>query len=107
MDPNEVRFSQKWRQPINASAADSRSLTNAVEEIRSRADFINFIHALRQNLVEKPGEWENRDLPAFLDALAAWVEDMDGYYRNRGQAVPDQPTWLTLGHMLLAAKVYE
>jgi hypothetical protein len=39
--------------------------------------------------------------------MAAWVDDIDGYFRNRGEAVPVQPTWKTLGQILLAAKVYE
>ncbi len=79
----------------------------AVQQIRSREDFAAFVRLLLRNREAKPGEWENRDLPTFLDALAAWVEDMDGYYRNLGQPLPDQPSWKMLGQMLLAAKVYE
>jgi hypothetical protein len=79
----------------------------AVQQIRSREDFVAFVRLLLHNRKAKPDEWENRDLPTFFDALAAWVEDMDGYYQNLGQPVPDQPSWMMLGQMLLAAKVYE
>ena len=40
-------------------------------------------------------------------SLAAWAEDMDGYYLNAGGPVPEQPTWKTLADMLLAARIYE
>ena len=39
----------------------------------------------------KPEEWENRDLPSYLEAIAAWVDDMDGYYRNLGEDSPTSP----------------
>jgi hypothetical protein len=32
---------------------------------------------------------------------------MEGYYNNRGEAMPETPDWQTLGQMLLAARVYE
>ncbi|MGH2599621.1 MAG: DUF7660 family protein, partial [Dehalococcoidia bacterium] len=44
---------------------------------------------------------------SYLSAMAAWAEDMDGYYENRGDPVPKQPSWRTLGELLLAARVYE
>ena len=57
--------------------------------------------------IPQDGQGELRDLPAFLEAMAAWVEDMEGYYQNRGEELPDQPRWRTLGEILLAARVYE
>jgi hypothetical protein len=83
------------------------SLNEQVYAIRSREDLISFVRALHRNLEESPDEWENIDLGSYLDALAAWIEDMDGYYQNRGEPVPEQPNWMVLGHILLAAKVYE
>ena len=82
-------------------------LNERVEMVRSRDDFSAFVQVLRRNLKERPDEWENGDLPSFLEALAAWIDDMDGYCQNRGEPVPEQPTWKTLGEILLAAKVYE
>lgn len=42
-----------------------------------------------------------------LEALAAWAEDMDGYYLGKGEEMPQQPTWQTLADMLRAATMYE
>ena len=72
-----------------------------------RSDFVASLRELRDDLIKNPHDWENPDLASFLNAFASWVEDMDGYYRNCGQAVPEQPTWATLIDMFEAAKVYE
>jgi len=75
--------------------------------IRSREDFVEFIKALTKDLRENPASWENATLDRFLEALGAWVEDMDGYYLNKGKPVPQQPDWKVAADMLMAAKTYE
>jgi len=75
--------------------------------IRSREDLIAFINALRKDFRENPVSWENGTLERFLEAVGAWVNDMDGYYTNQGKSVPQQPDWKFVGDMLMAAKVYE
>jgi hypothetical protein len=83
------------------------SLNDQVEAIRTRKEFVAFVHELLQNLQTTPGEWENQSLEDYLEALAAWVEDCDGYYANRGETVAQDPSWKFLGEALLAAKSYE
>lgn len=78
-----------------------------VDRIESRQDLIVFIEALRENLLRNADDWENPTLERFLAALAAWTTDMDGYFRNRGEQIPSQPTWRLIGSMLYAAKIYE
>lgn len=78
-----------------------------VDTIRSREDFIRFTRALVRDLDQAPHEWENNDLRSFLEAMAAWTEAMDGWYRNVGETMPVTPSWKTLGQILAAAKVYE
>jgi hypothetical protein len=82
-------------------------LTETVEQIQTQSDFVAFAHALVKNLKEKPEEWENRDLGSFLEALAAWVDDMYGYYQGKGDPIPLHPSWKTLGQILLASRMYE
>jgi hypothetical protein len=81
--------------------------TETVNDIANREDFIAFVRALACDLKEQPDTWENRDLASYLDALAAWTEDMDGYFRHAGEQSPDQPSWKLLGQILAAARVYE
>ena len=86
---------------------DGADLNALAERIATREDFAAFAGALRDHLQGQPSEWENPDLASFLDAIAAWVKDMDGYYLSRGEPVPATPSWKTFGRILLAARVYE
>lgn len=90
-----------------ARVPESPTLEQRVHDIQSRDDFVHFVRSLVADLKDRPGQWPNQDLPSFLDGLAAWVEDMDGYFKNMGEPVPLHPSWKTLGQMLLAARVYE
>jgi len=80
---------------------------STIDAIKSRDDLASFIEELVRDLSAAPSSWENRDLPRFLGALAAWTRDMDGYYVNQGKSVPATPEWNTFANMLVAAKMYE
>lgn len=82
-------------------------LHRSIERITTKEDLAQSIEQLRQDLADNPDEWENMSLDAYLEAMAAWLHDMDGYYRNQGLALPTAPTWQTIGEILLAAKMYE
>lgn len=82
-------------------------LREQVEKIHTHDDLMFFIHDLVRDLRTCPERWENTSLEAYLTAIAAWVQDMDGYYRNRGESIPEQPTWKHVGEILLAARIYE
>ena len=73
-------------------------------QIRTREDLALFLASLARSTKDAPERWENNTLGSFLDALAAWTEDMDGYFTNRGEEVPEQPSWALIGQMLLAAR---
>ena len=77
------------------------------EDITTRNDLVKFVEALAREASTDSKDWENGDLPSFLKAMAAWIEDMDGYYKNRGEATPSQPSWKTIGEILRAATIYE
>ena len=83
------------------------TLAERVEAIRTREDFAAFVRDLLADLRAHPEHWENATLDRYLDALAAWVEDMDSWARNNDQAVPVQPGWKQIGQALLAASLYE
>jgi hypothetical protein len=78
-----------------------------VEGIVSKADLVKLIEALAGDLRTHPESWENDSLERYLLALASWLEDSDGYYRNRGLEPPGSPTWKTVAELLMAAKMYE
>jgi hypothetical protein len=77
-----------------------------IEKVASRHDLAEFVATLRQAFLQGHG-WENRDLSTSLEAMSAWISDMDGYYENNGERCPDMPTWRTFAQILAAATVYE
>lgn len=59
------------------------SVAKKIQLISNREDFVLFVYELSKSFRTNPESWENKDLGAYLEALAAWVEDMDGYYLER------------------------
>jgi hypothetical protein len=82
-------------------------LREMVASVQEKEDLVRFIRALAEDRHTRSQEWENPSLEQYLDALASWLEDSDGYYRNHGLDIPVTPTWKTFAEMLIAAKIYE
>jgi hypothetical protein len=51
-------------------------------------------------------DWENDTLPAFLEALAAWLKVFERAYANTGRPAPSDP-WEILTAAVRAATIYE
>lgn len=83
------------------------TLDEQVQRIERQADLIQFVRALAVSAQRNRADWHNCDLATYLDALAAWVEDTDGYARDVDQESATTPTWRRFGEALLAARVYE
>lgn len=83
------------------------NLRAALEDVNSKDDLACLVDQLRRDLESNPEAWENTDLVSFLEAMSAWLRDMDGYYQNRGELVLTSPTWRTIGEILLASRIYE
>jgi len=81
-------------------------LIDQCNSVRSREDFVAFATALAKDFRDNRDSWENASLDRFLEALAGWVNDMDGHYINKGVS-PPQSDWNVLAEMLMAAKMYE
>jgi len=75
--------------------------------VRDRDSFIEFVHELAHAFRRHGETWENGRVDLYLDALAAWVADMDGYYTGKGLPVPAAPDWKNVADMLMAASIYE
>lgn len=52
-------------------------------------------------------EWENNTLAHYLEALVALAEALPHVYANRGEAMPEQPTWEMFALLLTGATGYE
>lgn len=77
-------------------------------KLQSRQDLIGHLFRLMDDFDGVGSTWQNQGVYSFLQAMAAWLEDCEGFYRNTGQAVDvDQPSWQLFGDALSAAAVYE
>ena len=63
----------------------NESLSNFI--VNDRQSFIEFIDLLREDLVKNPETWENKNLGDFLEALATYTQDIQGYYDNTRQKI--------------------
>jgi uncharacterized protein YukE len=82
-------------------------LREKAEKIQTRDDLVLFIHHLVQDLRTCPERWERTSFDAYLAAIATWAQDLEGYYRNRDEPAPQNPTWKHVGEILLAARIFE
>ena len=76
--------------------------------VKSRDELIGYIFELLDDHDAIGDQWENRDIYSFLQAMAAWLQDCDGYYQNNGDKRDvEKPDWQIFADALAAATVYE
>ena len=78
-----------------------------VDSVSDRHDLATYINLLRLDMRRNPEEYENLTLDDYLEALAAFITDMDGYCKNRGEKMPEHPSWSMIASCLAAASIYE
>ncbi|MGW0557114.1 DUF7660 family protein [Streptomyces sp. NPDC002926] len=59
----------------------------------SREALAAHIRNLRADLIEHGDDWENSTLESYLEALAAWINDSPGWYKNSDQEMPPNGNW--------------
>ena len=74
----------------------------------TRENFIEFVESLRADFLSDPGKWTNKTIDDYLEAIARYAQDIQGYYDNTGQTVnADNPDWKTFSDILKGATIYE
>ena len=76
-----------------------------IDDIKTKEDLSEFIKVLMNEY--NKDDWENNNIPDFLEAMSAWIIDMDGYYKNNGKDIPNKPDWKTFAEILKASTMYE
>ena len=77
-------------------------------KVKDRESFIVFLEFLREDFLNNKERWENKTLDDFLEAMSAWIEDMQGYYDNTNQKIhADVASWQTFADIFKAARIYE
>jgi len=80
-------------------------IMSEIEKVESREDLASFIQQLRGSM--RDSAWANRDLQSYREAMAAWISALDGYFENKGEPCPEQPSWKTVAQILVASAIYE
>jgi hypothetical protein len=76
--------------------------------VQSREQLIDHLFRLLDDFDGAGNHWQNQDISTFLQAMAAWLKDCDGYYQNTGQPVDvEKASWQLFADALSAAAVYE
>ncbi|MDO3648980.1 DUF7660 family protein [Nocardia mangyaensis] len=76
-------------------------------EISTPGQLSEFLRELSGELNSNPGAHENRTSESMLEAAAAWVEDMDGYFLNNSIPRPESVDWSFIALLFRAALSYE
>lgn len=84
-----------------------KDLDQRLDAIKSREELSKFVEELAEGFRDGRLTWANSDLASFLEGMAGWIADMDGYFLNRGEGVPQEPSWGLIGQILIAASQYE
>ena len=76
------------------------------KSVSNRKELIDSIKELVKDSQQQ--EWENSSSQTYLEALATWLEDADGYYKNINSSIdPDDTPWQLIADALRAASIYE
>ena len=82
-------------------------MTQDPDSVATKAEFLQFLEDLREDLARNPDDWENPTLERYLEAMTAWVQASDGFYRNLGRSIPGNISWRFFAEALAAARIYE
>jgi hypothetical protein len=83
-------------------------LHELLENITTSEQLATFIDELRQDFTRHPDHWQNIDLDQCLDAMAAWVRDMERAKAHRDDLpLASYNAFRLCGELLYAAKNYE
>jgi hypothetical protein len=76
-------------------------------EVKTKEDFIRFLHELAKNHKDAQDEWKNKRLDGYLASMAQWVKERESNYEANNLQEPADINWGFMANMFLAAKIYE
>lgn len=78
-----------------------------INNIKTKEDFIKFLHYLREDYKNNPDEWENPDLSRYLEAIMSFTEAVEQAYKNNDIKMEELSKWRIFADILYAGKIYE
>jgi hypothetical protein len=83
------------------------NLEQFAKQVTDRESFVRFVAHMATEIEANPQAWENCNLASFLEAMARWIEDMDGFYKNQSREQPANINWTFMADAFMAARIYE
>ena len=81
---------------------------DSTNKITSRQEFVDFLNRLLVDYKTNKSEWENVDLESFLEAMVAYTESINSFYKNTNQNInADNSSWKTFADIFIGARIYE
>lgn len=77
------------------------------KDIATREDLIAFLDIVRDDFEKNGQNWENHDIPTFIEAFQAWLGSSKNYYRNVGIDMATVSPWKEMADAFAAARIYE
>ena len=78
-----------------------------IENIHTKEDFINFLKYLKEDYNKNGHEWVNKNIDIYLESIASWADDMEGYYQNMNIETPQNINWNFIATLYYVGKIYE
>ena len=69
-------------------------------KIKSKEDFIKFIEIYTSAI-------SDLSVKDYLESVASWTEDMEGYYSNTGKEIPENINWDFIATLFYVGSIYE
>lgn len=69
-------------------------------KIKNKSDFLKFMQLYIPTI-------EDLSIRDYLESVASWVEDMDGYYKNTNQEMPQNINWDFISTLFYVGSIYE
>lgn len=71
-----------------------------LDKINSKKDFLKFMELYLPTVADAA-------VKEYLESVTAWVEDMDGYYKNMDKEEPQNINWNFIATLIYVGGIYE
>ena len=78
-----------------------------ISKIHTREEFVEFLNLMINDEQINSEEWNDKSITEYLEGIASWVEDMDGYYKNMNLQIPTNIDWKFIATLMYVGKIYE
>lgn len=94
--------------PFYQRVKNDLNIDDGTQNVTDRESFIAFARNLLMDYKNDGHNWENNKLENFLEAISAYANDIDGYYKNMEfETSANVPSWRIFAQILNGAVVYE